>query len=145
LPTIAGLEPPRPSTNRPGAAAAIVAAFGDAIDQIAVVRTQDYARAFLPGGDKVIADGFGRVQGRGTPRTHENMGRSPTLDENLGAGLDRGKASLSTSHEARRGPPPPWLLHARPSFSHPGRAESLQPEHEINCVAGQMGPQRLLA
>jgi len=32
-----------------------------AIDQIAVVRTQDYARAFLPGGDKAIADGFGRV------------------------------------------------------------------------------------
>lgn len=32
-----------------------------AIDQIAVVRTQDYARAFLPGGDKVIADGFGRA------------------------------------------------------------------------------------
>ncbi len=32
-----------------------------AIDQIDVVRTQDYVRAFLPGGDKVIADGFGRV------------------------------------------------------------------------------------
>lgn len=32
-----------------------------AIDQIAVVRTQDYARALPPGGDKVIADGFGRV------------------------------------------------------------------------------------
>lgn len=32
-----------------------------AIDQIGVVRTQDYARAFLPGGDKAIADGFGRV------------------------------------------------------------------------------------
>ena len=31
------------------------------IDQIAVVRTQDDARAFLPGGDKAIADGFGRV------------------------------------------------------------------------------------
>jgi sn-glycerol 3-phosphate transport system substrate-binding protein len=32
-----------------------------AIDQIAVVRTQDRARVFLPGGDKAIADGFGRV------------------------------------------------------------------------------------
>lgn len=32
-----------------------------AIDQIEVVRTQDYARAFLPGGDKAVADGVGRV------------------------------------------------------------------------------------
>ena len=32
-----------------------------AINQIAVVRTQDRARVFLPGGDKAIADGFGRV------------------------------------------------------------------------------------
>jgi sn-glycerol 3-phosphate transport system substrate-binding protein len=32
-----------------------------AIDQIEVVRVQDYARAFLPGGDKAVADGVGRV------------------------------------------------------------------------------------
>ena len=32
-----------------------------AIDQIEVVRTQDYARAFFPGGDKAVADGVGRV------------------------------------------------------------------------------------